>query len=195
MPILRLIAEGVGPFERLDLDLSGGEGKPHYGPHILAGVNGSGKSTVLRAIAAVRDVGRHGFPYDQWAHLTSNRPRSACLLSYAAAGESVSLMGVRLKSGEDLRASAEDQIRAFSEWTRCEWDKTWSVFGVGLNEPFSWQVVRTGAVHFKEWCAGYAPTRSIRFIPAPSPNTAADSRKAHCPSKVRLGMRWYKAGS
>jgi ABC-type transport system involved in cytochrome c biogenesis ATPase subunit len=51
MPLLRLIAEGVGPFERLDLDFSDGHGNPHLGPHILAGVNGSGKSTALRAVA------------------------------------------------------------------------------------------------------------------------------------------------
>ncbi|MGA2736529.1 MAG: hypothetical protein ABSG65_03660 [Bryobacteraceae bacterium] len=42
MPLLRLIAEGVGPFERLDVDLSDGKGNPHLGPHIFAGVNGSG---------------------------------------------------------------------------------------------------------------------------------------------------------
>ncbi len=55
MPLLRLIAEGVGPFEKLDLDLSDGKGNPHLGPHILAGVNGSGKSTVLKAIVWVLD--------------------------------------------------------------------------------------------------------------------------------------------
>ncbi|MBI4877407.1 MAG: AAA family ATPase, partial [Acidobacteria bacterium] len=57
MPILRLVAEGVGPFEKLDLDLSDGQGNPHLGPHILAGVNGSGKSTVLKTIAWVLDRG------------------------------------------------------------------------------------------------------------------------------------------
>ena len=37
MPIVRAIAEGVGPFDKLDLDLSDGKGNPHLGPHILAG--------------------------------------------------------------------------------------------------------------------------------------------------------------
>jgi hypothetical protein len=36
MPLMRLIAENVGPFERLDVDFSDGNGKPHPGPHILA---------------------------------------------------------------------------------------------------------------------------------------------------------------
>ncbi len=71
MPLLRLIAEGVGPFDKIDLDLSDGKGNPHLGPHILAGVNGSGKSTVLRAIAWVFDHGERGFPHDEWQHLVA----------------------------------------------------------------------------------------------------------------------------
>jgi len=51
MPLMRLIAENVESFERLEIDFSDGNSKPYVGPHILAGVNGSGKSTVLRAIA------------------------------------------------------------------------------------------------------------------------------------------------
>ena len=43
MPLVSLIAEGVGPFQSLELDLSDGKGNPHLGPHILAGVNGSGQ--------------------------------------------------------------------------------------------------------------------------------------------------------
>jgi len=62
MPLMRLIAENIGPFERLDIDFSDGNGKPHPGPHILAGVNGSGKSTVLRAIAWAMSWSESGFP-------------------------------------------------------------------------------------------------------------------------------------
>src|SRR5579862_503110 len=51
MPITHLFAEGIGPFKRIHLDLRGADGDPALGPHILAGVNGSGKSTVLKAIA------------------------------------------------------------------------------------------------------------------------------------------------
>jgi len=40
IPLMRLIAENIGPFERLDIDFSDGNGKPHCGPHILTGVNG-----------------------------------------------------------------------------------------------------------------------------------------------------------
>jgi hypothetical protein len=69
MPLTRLIAENVGPSKRLDVDFSDGSGKPHLGPHILAGVNGSGKSTALRAIAWVLSSSASGFPLGEWRHL------------------------------------------------------------------------------------------------------------------------------
>ncbi|MGA2593345.1 MAG: AAA family ATPase [Bryobacteraceae bacterium] len=80
MPLLRLIAEGVGPFEHLDIDLSDGKGNPHLGPHIFAGVNGSGKSTVLRTLAWVLDTGDMGFPQDDWSHLTAGYAQSRALV-------------------------------------------------------------------------------------------------------------------
>jgi hypothetical protein len=51
MPISHVFAEGIGPFKKVHLDLRGEDGHPALGPHILAGVNGSGKSTILKAIA------------------------------------------------------------------------------------------------------------------------------------------------
>jgi energy-coupling factor transporter ATP-binding protein EcfA2 len=82
MPLLRLIAEGVGPFERLDVDLSDGKGNPHLGPHIFAGVNGSGKSTILGALAWVMDTGESGFRYADWSHLTAGHahPRALAVI-------------------------------------------------------------------------------------------------------------------
>lgn len=77
MGIVRVIAEGVGPFaKRLDLDFSDGKGNPHLGPHIFAGVNGSGKSTVLRAIACAFAQGRGGFDYAEWGHRLAGHKRS-----------------------------------------------------------------------------------------------------------------------
>src|ERR1035438_9547073 len=84
MPLMRLIAENVGPFERLDIDFSDSSGKPHVGPHILAGVNGSGKSTVLRAIAWALswDNPSFGFPEEEWRHFLRG-PKSRALLHVA----------------------------------------------------------------------------------------------------------------
>jgi hypothetical protein len=80
MPLTRLIAEGVGPFRTLDIDLSDGNGKPHIGPHILAGVNGSGKSTILRTIAWVLDRGVRGFQYGDWLQALVGHNHSRALL-------------------------------------------------------------------------------------------------------------------
>jgi hypothetical protein len=81
MPIVKLVAEGVGPFDRLELDFSDGDGNPHLGPHILAGVNGSGKSTVLRAIGWLLDLGVHGFHYDEWEHFLVGQGMSRAVVA------------------------------------------------------------------------------------------------------------------
>src|SRR5262249_43270460 len=52
------------------------------GPRILAGVNGSGKSTVLRTIPwALDQGGRRGFNYEQWEH-ASGHPNSRALILF-----------------------------------------------------------------------------------------------------------------
>ena len=76
MPILKLHLENIGPFDKLELDLTDGNGKAHLGPHILAGVNGSGKSTVLRAIAAslaIGGVANSGFDEFEWEAFVGDR--------------------------------------------------------------------------------------------------------------------------
>jgi hypothetical protein len=79
MPLLRFVAENIGPFDRLDLDLSDGHGRPHLGPHILAGVNGSGKTTVLRTLAwSLGNSGTMtGFPDEEWRHSQRSGFRSS----------------------------------------------------------------------------------------------------------------------
>ena len=53
MPLLRLVAEGVGPFNRVELDLSDGKGNPHLGPHILAGVSPRATVSSMRLLLAI----------------------------------------------------------------------------------------------------------------------------------------------
>jgi ABC-type uncharacterized transport system ATPase component len=77
-----------GPFKRLDLDISDGNGRPRLGPHILAGVNGSGKSTVLRTIAWVLAQEGSGFDLEAWGHLTrGHRGRRALVVLRALCDE------------------------------------------------------------------------------------------------------------
>ncbi|MCC6365008.1 MAG: AAA family ATPase [Bryobacterales bacterium] len=108
MPLLRMEAEGVGPFAHLEIDFSDGKGKPHLGPHILAGVNGSGKSTVLRAIAwtLAGESGLFGFPAEEWRHsvhgYSSSRASSAIVV------------GTRSAPGRKSRGTRRSQC-AFTE--------------------------------------------------------------------------------
>jgi AAA domain, putative AbiEii toxin, Type IV TA system/AAA domain len=81
--LTRLVGEGIGPFKSFDFDFSDGKGNPHPGPHIFAGVNGSGKSTVLRTLAWLFASGlaggdhssgsrseKDGFHWKEWQHFT-----------------------------------------------------------------------------------------------------------------------------
>ena len=166
MPLLRLIAEGVGPFERLDIDLSDGKGNPHLGPHIFAGVNGSGKSTVLRTLAWVMDVREGGFPYDEWAHMTAGYARSGALLvieppqmpTYVcgcykgAADEALEwAKSVWSATGLDLlhfgASSVETSRRAGQQTTRFAWVRSAKAYsGIAFN------------------IAAYSPSRALRHI-------------------------------
>ena len=80
MPILKLHLENIGPFDNLELDLTDGKGKAHLGPHILAGVNGSGKTTVLRAIAWHLSRKGSGFDEELWAEFLGRRENCASKL-------------------------------------------------------------------------------------------------------------------
>lgn len=82
--IARLAGEGIGPFKSFDFDFSDADGKPHPGPHIFAGINGSGKSTVLRTLAWLLEMGAHnlaGFQWQEWQHLLQGYDLSRAFLS------------------------------------------------------------------------------------------------------------------
>src|ERR1700683_2417340 len=86
MPISHFFAEGIGPFENVHLDLRGGDGNPSLGPHILAGVNGSGKSTILKAIAWCLARPADEFAEEEWRHFLRGHTGSHVLLTFDIAG-------------------------------------------------------------------------------------------------------------
>jgi len=153
MPLMRLIAENVGPFERLDIDFSDGNGKPHRGPHILAGVNGSGKSTVLRAIAWALSCDGYGFPEEEWTHFLRG-PKSRAFVYVAPEHSSPYIVAVTAESndhwGEPGQIAASlglDDPSEFKAYDR------WVAFGRGAQ----------GGKHPITTCA-YAPTRSLSHV-------------------------------
>jgi hypothetical protein len=158
MPLVRLIAEGVGPFQKLDLDLSDGHGNPHLGPHILAGVNGSGKSTVLRTIAWVMDRGVCGFPYDEWEEMLRGHKRSTAVAATIAGAY----------------GNIASSLPKFSELQR------WAA-SCGLDAPISADVMTApggqwspppkidfpnpGHAGSRFSYAAYTPSRALRHVP------------------------------
>jgi predicted ATP-binding protein involved in virulence len=164
MPLMRLIAENIGPFERLDIDFSDGNGKPHRGPHILAGVNGSGKSTVLRAIAWALSLGGEGFPEEDWKH-SLRREKSWVMIHVSP--DQCPPYGMGVAFGTDPREISQRAMllgltrsSIFPKGSGLSWvfsganDSQIQAFRVGLNNsqihPFT-----VGA---------YAPARALSYI-------------------------------
>ena len=189
MPILRLVAEGVGPFEKLDLDLSDGKGNPHLGPHILAGVNGSGKSTVLKTIAWVLDRPGWGFDRNEWKQSLAGHQTPRAAVEVRLPGDCV--------GGEAVAVLPDPQLhepwKVFDKWLR----------SVGLKFPsltagdyHSQRIIvpntsEKGADwRYRDWSADpafdvnhswacpvavYAPSPKLRYLVNPDPTKSLSS--------------------
>lgn len=169
-----LLVHGAGPFKRLWLDLSDGKGNPHLGPHVIAGVNGSGKSTVLRALAwAVADPGKpHGFPGEMWSH---------CL--HSGEGSSVAYWTVR-GGPRGALASTHQAVSPFPPNVITSDEKYHGIPGgmmhreAQLGENFRYLFVRTGQAGSSSECemlvAGYYPSRALKHLPAGEVALASD---------------------
>jgi len=166
MCIVRFVAEGVGPFERLDLDLSDGRGNPHLGPHVLAGVNGSGKSTALRAIAWSLATSGHRFDFVRWTHLLSAKNSYACTL---------------VKTHEPFICAASSHRRSLAGWVKEQLGGDWQGDANPVQHPLHRPMSREAEFYYARlgrqppdpnsedpfFCAAYAPTKALQYLPHP----------------------------
>jgi hypothetical protein len=185
MPLVRLIAEGVGPFDRLDLDLSDGNGKPHLGPHILAGVNGSGKSTVLRTIAWLLDGGKFGFRYDDWWHMLMGRAHSRAVAVFRPKRADPYCLACTVGAGGEIETKLVDWARGVLR--RCGMDEclpyvneSWSA----NREPFITTWLSSNAEANRSSTlfnvAAYSPSKALEHLSSPDLTKTLSSPFQNC---------------
>jgi hypothetical protein len=178
MPLVRLAAEGVGPFERIDLDLSDGNGNPHLGPHILAGVNGSGKSTVLRTIAWLLDRGRFGFHFHDWEQALKGHPRSRALVVLHPEGADPLFRACALPA--DQNAGLLPWAQGILQESGLQIGYRWTQFHmhgsrwVGLDPPGEID----GAALFN--LAAYSPSLALKRLQGPHLANALSAPNLNC---------------
>jgi hypothetical protein len=152
MPISHFFAEGIGPFKKVHLDLRGPDGHPSLGPHVLAGVNGSGKSTILKAIAWCLAQPADGFAEEDWAHFLNWHTKSRVLLVLDIAGV-YRCTYARTKDGD------EGWQTRLGGWV----NETLGTVGLSPGEyPLVWEVPGR-----KFNAAAYSSARFVRFIDRP----------------------------
>jgi energy-coupling factor transporter ATP-binding protein EcfA2 len=164
MPITRVVAQGIGPFDRLDLDLSDGHGEAHPGPHILAGVNGCGKSTALRAIAWILAGENSGFPEEGWQHFLTGHPMSFASVvikqrespprSYARTDKVIPHLATK--------DAVDAVLRPLTPLWRKGDDQSWKITSATSVSSAGLSVVPCAAA--------YAASRSLQYLRAPDLN-------------------------
>jgi predicted ATP-binding protein involved in virulence len=202
MPLTRLIAEGVGPFHSLDIDLSDGHGNPHVGPHILAGVNGSGKSTILRTIAWVFDRGERGFQYDDWSQALGGYDQSRALVVIHPPGMKPYVRACSKGIGDAVGASLlawtrsvlsphgfdREALQAFHTHPRNKWaaQRAWFLrFPEGTTRPnstwmhFSEEPENAAEYHLFNYAA-YSPSKSLSHLANPDLTSTLSDWTSSC---------------
>ncbi len=189
MPLMRLIAEGVGPFRTLDVDLSDGKGRPHVGPHILAGVNGSGKSTILRTIAWVFDRGERGFEYDDWSQALVGHKHSRALAVLRPPGMEPYLCACSKGRGEDMALALLEWagsvlLREFPSLSKELANSRLMLDHSRSNESTWVRFPMESAAYANPGClfnfAAYSPSKSLRHLANPDLTSTLSDWSSNC---------------
>lgn len=184
-----MIAEGVGPFDKLDLDLSDGKGNPHLGPHILAGVNGSGKTTALRALAWALDQGNCGFPYSEWTHAVSGREISRSLVFLRPNPECRWVRVATTDTAKEWPSRATKWAQAalaqigFVDVLKVPLYSESIEFAHGEEQIYRWiALYEGGSINANAYLdfAAYAPSRALRFLDRPDLTKFPKNPKKDC---------------
>jgi len=167
---MRFAARDLGPFRDINIDFSDGNGKPHLGPHIFAGVNGSGKSSILKALAMMSIRGP-GAPSSSDETLKASEANGFNFDSLMPLCRSSTLFGVEHQNFHEngtfatLAAQYEtgDKMEA---WSKSIWAADWEYKGFG-------QVWRASIGSFQLGATvpprGYAPFRlglTVAYAPS-----------------------------
>lgn len=175
MSLVRLIAENIGPFDRVDVDFSDGSGRPYPGPHILAGVNGSGKSTLLRAIAWAMSWPDYGFPEDESRHFLKG-PKSRVVVQVTSP-DGLSYIDAATADPE------EGSLERLQDWV-------WSLQLFSPSPGLAVRVMEHSRVRFGNrgiprkgfpfTIGAYAAARALSYVGAPSKMEALTRPTDHC---------------
>lgn len=173
MPFTRLLLNEVGPFRKLRLDLTDGQGKPHLGPHILAGVNGSGKTTVLKSLAlSAFSVSLQSAPeslFDFLAHVVATPAGSIFAavqtesgdenVSVVTKGDAEDLLWLEQEDREFVGLRQDDHPGPLRPWTLLpqlhnarRWISTQTAFSTSSGVPF------------RELVVAYRPSLALRKL-------------------------------
>lgn len=177
--IARLAGEGIGPFKSFDFDFSDPEGNPHPGPHIFAGINGSGKSTVLRTLAWLLESCRieAGFQWQQWQHLLEGYGVSRAMMVLTLSDKSQALIAQTTDVAEGWSVRLNQWLKALLTGERFQslqeklYQSATGVWPTQFVSPDLFERKPCGYLLLPDWkpmntvlAAAYGPSRLLRHL-------------------------------
>jgi predicted ATP-binding protein involved in virulence len=139
--IARLAGEGIGPFKTFDFDFSDANGAPHIGPHIFAGVNGSGKTTILRTLAWMCETRSESenFQWQDWQHSIEGHACTRAMLVLVVEG----LGPLVLAKTMDTSKGWEERLHKWANTKLAVGAKAWENWDLTIRDQHVWPTGET----------------------------------------------------